>query len=280
MLTIGFGVIRTKAMAVMLGPAGFGLMGLYSSIIDLGLAAASMGIGNAGVRQIAESVASGDEARIARTVVALRRTAVVLGILSVAVLIAFSRPVSALTFGHEDHAGTVAVLALAVFFRLLTAGQGALIQGMRRIHDLAVMGVLGALLGTTISIALVYVFREQAVAPSLVAGAAVGLAVSWWYARRVKIPLPAMTAGEVTDEAKSLLKLGFAFMLSGLLVMGAAYGTRAIVLRMEGLEATGFYSAAWTLGGLYVGIILQAMGADFYPRLVAVADNNPECTDW
>ncbi len=61
-LTIGIGVIRTKAMAVMLGPAGFGLMGLYGSIIDLALAAASMGIGNAGVRQIAESVASGDEA--------------------------------------------------------------------------------------------------------------------------------------------------------------------------------------------------------------------------
>ena len=114
-------------------------------------------------------------------------------------------------------------------------------------------------------------------APSLVAGAAMGLVVSWWYARRVKIPLPAMTRGEVTEEAKSLLKLGFAFMLSGLLMMGASYGVRAIILRMDGLDAAGFYSAAWTLGGLYVGIILQAMGADFYPRLVGVADDNREC---
>jgi PST family polysaccharide transporter len=37
------------------------------------------------------------------------------------------------------------------------------------------------------------------------------------------------------------------------------------------------YQSAWTLGGLYVGFILQAMGADFYPRLSAVANDNAEC---
>ena len=83
-LTIGIQVIRTKAVAVRLGPAGFGLMGLYTPIIDLALAAANVGIASAGVRQIAESVATGDEVRIARTVVALRRTAIVRGILGVA----------------------------------------------------------------------------------------------------------------------------------------------------------------------------------------------------
>src|SRR5205807_9242592 len=39
----------------------------------------------------------------------------------------------------------------------------------------------------------------------------------------------------------------------------------------------GLYEAAWTLGGLYVGFVLQAMGTDFYPRLVGVANNNAEC---
>ncbi len=177
----------------------------------------------------------------------------------------FALPVSKLTFGSVERAGAVALLGLAVFFRLVSSGQAALIQGMRRIHDLAVMGVLGAALGAAITIALVYIFGEQGVAPSLVAGAAMGLVISWWYSRRVQIQLPAMSRTEVTQEAASLLKLGFAFMLSGLLMMGAAYAVRAIILRMDGLEAAGFFSAAWTLGGLYVGIILQAMGGRFLP---------------
>ncbi len=41
-------------------------------------------------------------------------------------------------------------------------------------------------------------------------------------------------------------------------------------------RAAGLYAAAWTLGGLYVNIILQAMGADFYPRLVGVAEHDAE----
>ena len=53
------------------------------------------------------------------------------------------------------------------------------------------------------------------------------------------------------------------------MTMGVAYFVRIIVLRKIGFEATGLYQSAWTLGGLYVGFILQAMGADFYPRLTA-----------
>ena len=172
-------------MAVLLGPAGFGLMGLYGSIVDLAVSIAGMGINSSGVRQIAEAVGSGDADRIARTAAVLRRTAVLLGILGAVLLVVFSRQVSTLTFGNDQHAGAVALLSLAILFRLVAAGQGALIQGMRRIADLAVMGVLGALLGTIISILLVYALGEEGVAPSLVGVAAMGLVISWWYSRKV-----------------------------------------------------------------------------------------------
>ena len=61
------------------------------------------------------------------------------------------------------------------------------------------------------------------------------------------------------------------------MAMGVAYLVRIIVLRKMGEDAAGFYQSAWTLGGLYVGFILQAMGADFFPRLTAVAQDNRQC---
>lgn len=276
-LNIAIGIVRTKAMAVFLGPAGFGLMGLYGSIADLAQSIAGMGISGSGVRQIAEAVGTGDTERIARTVVVLRRTSVVLGVLGAILLVALSRQVSVLTFGSEQHTAAVALLALAVFFRLVSLGQGALIQGMRRISDLARMGVLGALFGTIISILLVYFLRERGVVPSLVGIAAMSVVTSWWYSRKVRIEPPVLTAVQVRQETASLLKLGFAFMASGFLMMGAAYAVRIIITRSTGVEAAGYYQSAWTLGGLYVGFVLQAMVADFYPRLTAVAKDNSEC---
>ena len=49
-------------MAMLLGPAGFGLFGLYGSIANLTQSLAGMGINSSGVRQIAEAVGSGDKA--------------------------------------------------------------------------------------------------------------------------------------------------------------------------------------------------------------------------
>src|SRR5215831_1624230 len=107
LLNIGIGMVRTKAMAVLLGPAGFGLMGLYGSIADLTLSIAGMGINASGVRQMAEAASSGDDGKIARTATVLRRTAILLGILGAGLLALFSRMISELTFGTDQNAGAV-----------------------------------------------------------------------------------------------------------------------------------------------------------------------------
>lgn len=276
-LNVVFAIVRTKVMALLLGPAGIGLFGLYSSICDLTRSVAGLGINSSGVRQIAEAVGTGDAQRIARTVTTLRRVALYSGALGALLLLIFSKPLSRLTFGNYEHTGAVALLALAVFFGDVSAAQAALVQGMRRISELAKMSVLGALYGTLFSIPIIYFFRERGVVPSLVCVAAMGILTSWWYARKIKVERVRLSLRQITDETGALLKLGVVFMASVLMTMGTAYLTRIIVLRKINLEAAGCFQAAWTLGGYYISFILQAMGADFYPRLTAVANNHAEC---
>jgi len=276
-LNIAIGIGRTKALAMLLGPGGFGLAGLYASIVDLTQNIAGMGVNSSGVRQIAGAVGSRDTGRIRLTIAILRRTSVVLGLMGALLLLLFSRQVSALTFGTEKHAVAVSVLSIAVFCKLVSGGQGALIQGMRRISDLAKMNVLGTFFGAVIGVGLVYTFRENGIVPYVVAIAAMAVLISWWYSRKVRIQAPRVTVSQVGQEAAALLKLGFAFMVSSMMTLGMAYAIRVIVLRKLGLQATGLYQSAWTLGGLYVSFILQAMAADFYPRLTASISDHTTC---
>jgi enterobacterial common antigen flippase len=277
-LNIAIGIVRTKVMAVLLGPAGFGLFGLYGSITTLTQALAGMGINSSGVRQIAEAAGSGDSERIAHIALVLRRISILLGLLGALLLVIFSHQVSLVTFGTTQRTASVCLLSLAVLFQLVSAGQGALIQGMRRIADLAKMNVISAFSGLIISIPLVYFFREKGIVPSLVGVAATMILTSWWFSRKICIQNPpAMSVAQIGHEAAALLKLGTAFMVSGLMATGVAYMVRVILLQKVGFAATGIYQSAWVLGGLYVGFILQAMGADFYPRLSAVARDNKQC---
>ena len=277
-VTLLVGIVRTKAMALLLGPAGFGLMAVYNSIADLARSIAEMGVNSSGVRQVADAAASGDMRRIARTVVALRRVALVLGALGASALALLAKPLAEFTFGNDEHAGAIVLLSLAVLFRVVAEAQGALVQGTRRIADLARMNVIGAVFGVLVGVPAVYVWGEDGVAPSIVAVAAMSIATSWWYSRKVDVSCgPAVTLSDFRQEVRSLLRLGLAFMASALLMMGAAYAVRIVVLRHVGLDGAGLYQAAWAVGGLYVAFVLQAMGADFYPRLVGAVRNHSEC---
>lgn len=281
-INISVGIVRTKAMALLLGPGGFGLFGLYTSVANLVQTLADMGVVGSGVRQIAAAVSTKDERRVWQTVLVLRRISIVLGLIGVSVMVLFSHPISKITFGNDSHSRAICWLSIAVFLSLISSSQGAFIQGMRRVADLAKMQICGAAFGAIAAITLVYFFREKGVVPSIICVAAMSIGVSWWYARKAASTIGTrdtsqMSLAFIRQEMAALLKLGLAFMASGLVTLGVAYWVRITLLHRIGIEATGIYQSAWTLGGLYVGFILQAMGADFYPRLTEHANDDETC---
>ncbi len=269
------GIVRTKALALLLGPSGIGTAGLYQSATALIANVSGMGIGVSGVRQIADAAASNDSIKISRTIIALRRTSAIAGFIGLLAVLALSVPLSRLSFEDESHATGIAIMSLSVFFAGLTAGQTALLQGLRRLRDMAMASLLGSLLGAAVSIALVWFLRERGIALYLVAVSACGLLASWWFARRVPLEPVSMSWRETWAEARPLLALGLAFMVSGLFSMAGAYASNLLIRRELGSDILGLYQATWTLSNLYVGIVLSAMGADFAPRLTAAINDHP-----
>ena len=73
LINVGLGALRTKAIAVMLGPAGIGLLSAFVMILELARSIAQLGMTGSGVRQIAEAASSGDERRLSVTALVLRR---------------------------------------------------------------------------------------------------------------------------------------------------------------------------------------------------------------
>ena len=277
MINIALSIVRLKVLAILLGPAGIGLFGIYTAIADLTASLVGFGVQSSGVRQVAVARASGDMLKVARIARVLTLTSWVLGALGAVLLIALAQPVALVSFGAEGRASGVMLVGLAVLLRTMAGSSIAMIQGTLRIGDLARMTVLGALLNTVCAIPLVYFFGEGGVVPSLVAVALTSWLAAYWYGRKIALPKVSLVWSDFTDETRQLLQLGFAFMASGLLTAGAAFLIRIFIVQQIGVDAAGNYQAAWSLGGIYVGFILQAMGTDFYPRLSAVGHDNAEC---
>jgi len=187
LLNILISMVRNKFVAILLGPAGIGLLGMYGQITTLISTITGMGISSSGVRQVAEAVGSNDDELIARTVVSLRRTAWLTGSFGLLVMIAFAVPLSSMTFGSSDYARSIAVLGITLLAGAIAGGQVSIINGTRRLGDLAKISVIGALNGTLISIPCFYIWGQAGIVPSLVLSSLAALTTSWWFSRRVQI---------------------------------------------------------------------------------------------
>lgn len=273
MFNVILAALRTKLLAVWLGPALFGVMGLYVSIIGMVGTLTSLGLGQSAIRDIAEAAGSGDEERIARTIQAYRRLVWITGLAGLTLTVALAFPLSHFTFGDAYHAWPLAFLAITVLFNQIQAGQGALVQGMRRVRDLSAITIASALGATLVALPVVAVFKGHAIVPFLVTVAGVQLATTWWFARRIQVPYVQLSWGETWDTTRPMVFLGLTFLAMGVVAAVSAFGVRFIIQRQLGEASVGLYHAAFVLGGIYVGFILQAMGGDYYPRLAGVAQD-------
>jgi len=267
-------MVRTKVVAVLLGPSGVGLVGLYVSATGLVSTVAGFGISSSGVREVADAHGSNKAEQIARTVKTLRRVCWVTGILGWLLCASLSYPLSVYAFGSEEHAWAIAILGVTILISSVSGGQSALIQGTRRIGDLARMNVLGAVSGTMVAVGLYAWLGQKGIVPVIIVTAVINLGFSWWFARKIPVSPITLTWSETLGNSKRLIHIGAAFMYGTIIGSVVDLMIRSLIVKNFGLDANGVYQAAWGISGMFAAFILNAMGTDFYPRLTAVAQDN------
>ncbi len=273
-ISLVLGMIRNKLVALLLGPGGVGLIGLYESVLGLMGTLSGLGITSSSVRQIALAYSTGDTQRLAHTAYVTRFLFGATGLLGVLLTAILAASLSKWTFGTTDHAGAISLLALSLLLTSLANGNAALLRGVRRIAELARLQVLTASLSLVISVCLYAWLGVQGIVPAILLAAAFNLALSWNPARRV-VPLGVRADWHSAyREMLILIKLGLSFVVGTLSILVAAWLIRRWIFQGYGLHGNGIYHAAWTITGAFVGFVLSAMGMDFYPRLAAVAGDN------
>lgn len=277
-LKVLFRIIQSKAVALLVGPTGLALLGMYTSTTGLATTLAGVGLTTSGVREIADAATRDESIALAKTVIVFRRLALLLSALGAFVFFVLRQPIAQLTFGHSDYANEIGLLALVPLLTLIAGAQSTILRGMRHIGAVAISGSLGAAVGTFAGLPLLYFWVEDGIAPYLVVVALSNTFVIWWSARRIKIVPAEVTWRETIALARPFVTLGTVYMLSGLTTVAALYLVRVIIVRQLGLDAAGLFEASSAISNVYVGFILGAMGADFFPHLTSVAHDNSHST--
>ena len=272
-------IIKSKIVAVLLGPLGVGIQGLYQSALDLIKQITSLGISQSAVRDVAEAHGSGDYKKISRIVTVLRKIVWGTGLLGLLAVLCFSPLLSKASFGDYKYIVAFLFLAIIPLLDQLSAGQKVILQGTRRLKDLAKASAIGATAVLAVSAPLYYFFGTKGIVPTIILSAIVALLASWYYSRKVSVDKVQVSFKEVIAEGKSMMVMGISMSITGIMTMGTAFVIRSLIRQWGGTEEVGLFQAGFVMINSYVGLVFNAMTTDYFPRLAAANKDNDKCKD-
>jgi PST family polysaccharide transporter len=272
-------LIRMKVLAVLLGPAGVGLAGLYMSLIQTGSTIAAMGLGTAGTRQIAAADGEGDAATISLVRRALFWGTATLALIGGAIFWLARRPIAGLALNDPARGDEVGWLAIGVVLTVAAGSQAALLGGLRRIGDLARLNMISGVASVLIGVLLVWQWGADGLLPMVLIAPMVAFITGHFYVARLpRAPNQGDGIKALARVLKAMGGVGFAFMLSVLATVLAQLIVRVMVQRDLGEPALGHFQAAWAISVTYLGFVLNAMGTDYFPRLTAAINDPAKAT--
>ena len=269
------GIVRVKFVAVLLGTTGVGIMGLLNAPVDLIISITGLGISFSAVRDISEAHGTGDQNKIAVAIKTLRRWSWFTGMLGAIVTISLAPLLSQWSFGNREYTWAFVWLSITLLLYAVSRGQSAILQGTRRLKDMAKASVIGSALGLVTSIPLYYWFGLKGIVPAILITSVTGLFLSWYFSRRVEVKKIAFSIKETYASGLNMAKLGISMTLAGFVASLSRYVLNAFISNINGIDQVGLYNAGWGVVGQYTAIIFAAMATDYFPRLSSIqADND------
>lgn len=268
------GLVKNKIVALLLGPAGMGIMGMITSATSMVETLTGFGLRTSGTRSIASSVSSNNADTIGRVLSVIRHLVIYTGLLGSAVIFILAKQLSIWSFGNEDYVVAFRIVSCVAFLNQLNVGQTTLMQGTFHYKLMAKSALWGSIWGLVISVPLYYLWGTSAIVPVIIVSSFANLLLSTFYSRKVPYKKIRLSSSEIWCEGKGILGLGLAIALTGAVTLGQTYIIRAFISRSGGLTEVGLYSAGIALTSMYVNTLLNAIGSDYSPRLASMSNDN------
>ncbi|GEA62005.1 oligosaccharide flippase family protein [Vibrio comitans] len=264
-VTIIISLFKVKILALYVGPVGVGTMGLLMTVLSLATTIVGFGINTACVRELAHNNKPGKMSLIRRSVNLVN---VIIGFITILIVYIFKAELSILLFNSDSYEIEVILLSVGVLLSLISSAQLAFLQGYRKLKEIAKYKIYSAILSSVIGLTIIYILGNKGVIYFVLSLPFFSVVMGAIYSKRLpstgrKIP----NMKEVLATIKPMINVGTAFMLAAIMNETAKLFVRKIVNDNIGIESVGQYQAAWSISMTYIGFILTAMAADYYPRL-------------
>ena len=273
-LSILISIVKSKLVAIFLGPTGIGIVHLLTSTSGLVSTLTNFSINRSVVKNIAAVDAENDPVRISKTIIVLRRLIWITGTLGAFGMFIFSSSLSSMTFGNKEFSEAFAWISITLLFNQISESKIALLRGMRQLKKLAKSTLLSSFCSLIISIPIYIFFGIKGIVPVIIISSLAALLVSYYFSSTLNIKPIRIAKKEFISSSYDMLALGLSLTLSSIIALGSSYGINLLIRASGNIDDVGFFNAGFTIVNSYFGVIFISLTTDYYPKLAAIANQN------
>ncbi len=282
-LSILLNIIRTKLVAILLGPAGIGLNSIYNETRELIHSTTNLGLDVSGIRGISKNyedwLNAKDEADkrqkellIDDEVSLLRSWVLILALIGTLVCMILAEPISFFTFNDYEHTWGYVLLSPVIGLSTMICGELAVLKAVRRIKMIASVSLINVVLTILTSIPLYYLFGIDGVIPAFILLYITQFIAIISFSYKVKRPTFSFKKQHLSKGFPMLL-LGISFALTGMINHGAQLSIRTFINNNGGLEAVGLFNAGYTIFTTVGSVAFASLNSYYFPRLSGVIND-------
>jgi O-antigen/teichoic acid export membrane protein len=276
--TIIISIIKSKLIAILLGPMGIGIAGLLNSTLSLITSFTNFSLERSAVKNIAVSYSSSDLNKISAVVYILKKLVWITGLLGSLLTFIFSSYLSKLTFENTDYSIAFKFLSITILFNQISSGQLAVLRGMHKLSYMAKASLYGAISGLIFSIPLYYFLGIKGITPAIIVASFFSLIISMFFSKKVYLKSTKVTPEHFLKEGKEMLSVGIILSLSTLANIITSYILKIYIRSAGSISDVGLYDAGFIIVNSYFGILFTALTTDYYPRLAGIANDNKKAS--
>ena len=277
-LNILIGLVRNKVVALLLGPAGMGLVSLFNSVVSFISQGTNFGVPFSAVRQVSELYEKGDEAQLRHFVKVVRCWSLLTAVLGMMVCVLVGPLMSNYTFSWGNHTLHFMLLAPAIGLMAVSGGETAILKGMRQLRSLALIQLMNVFVALLISVPVYYFFGQSGIVPVIVLMALSMLLLTIRHSFRL-IPYDVSGMNSVLGDGAAMIRLGIAFVFAGVMDSGAEMVVRSYLNVVDDLEVVGLFNTGFMLTTAYAGLVFTALETEYFPRLSSVASDRAKTNE-
>lgn len=264
------GILKTKIIAVFLGPVGMGIFNLINYPVSLFSQLFGLGISTSGIREVAQSQDEKQLSDIATVIKYWNRT---LGIIGSFVIFAIAPYISKLSFGNDSYTWAFQVLSLVVFLTNLGGEYEVLLRGRRETKLVAKAGFYSSLAGFLASIPFFYALGNTGIIVIILITALTLAFVNYLYARKLKIKPANLRIKEIIKKGRNMASMGFFIVMGDLMFTIVITCINTVIRNSGGVTDVGYFQSCMQVTQSSLNIVLLAMAADYFPRLSKIQGN-------